>query len=470
MLRRFLIGSLVITVVAAAATAASTLLFFDRTVAKFHHVNTGRELTPVLSGNPQTILVVGSDRRYGDKKKRIKSRSDTIMLVRIDPGRGVALLSIPRDLKVQIPGYGTDKINVAYALGGPKLTIKVVRQLTGLAINHYVDVDFRGFRQAVDTIGCVHVDVDRRYFNDNSGLPFGERYATINSKPGYQKMCGRRALDYVRYRHTDSDIVRAARQQDFLRQARQQLSTGRLVRKNQELIDIFARNTASDISSAGALRRLLRLALGVIDRPITQVKFHGRLGKSYVNASDRQIKVAVRQFLYVKGAKGPLSKERQRTPNARRKKKSGGGKVKLIDAAVTGREQGNLAKSKLKFPVYYPRRLVPGSSFADAPRTYAIKSGDGRRRGAYKMVISTGFVGEYYGVQGTSWREPPILGSPSQTRKVGGRKLMLFFNGNRLRLVSWRTKRAVYWISNTLTQTLSKREMLGIARSLTRVS
>ena len=97
--------------------------------------------------------------------------------MRIDPGKGVALMSLPRDLKVEIPGHGTDKINVAYTLGGPKLTIKTVKQLTGLAINHYVDVSFHGFAEGVNALGCVYVDVDRRYFNDNSGLGFGQNYA-----------------------------------------------------------------------------------------------------------------------------------------------------------------------------------------------------------------------------------------------------------------------------------------------------
>ena len=188
---------------------------------------------------------------------------------------------------MDIPGHGTDKINVAYTLGGPKLTIKTVKQLTGLGINHYVDVNFRGFKEGVDALGCVYVDVDRRYFNDNSGLGLGQQYAVINVRPGYQKMCGQRALEYVRYRHTDTDIVRGARQQDFLRQIRQQLSVGKLISNNQKLIDIFADNTASDIKSSSALRQLLKAALGVISKPITQVRFHGRLGESYVVASPR---------------------------------------------------------------------------------------------------------------------------------------------------------------------------------------
>src|SRR3954454_17325466 len=170
MLKRSLIGALAIVVLSASATAASTLLFLHRTVAQFKSVAVGKELTPVLSGDPQTIMIAGSDRRHGDKKLGLKPRSDTIILARIDPGKGVALMSLPRDLKVNIPGHGTDKINVAYQIGGPKLTIKTVKQLTGLAINHYVDVSFRGFAQGVDAVGCVYVDVDRRYFNDNAGL------------------------------------------------------------------------------------------------------------------------------------------------------------------------------------------------------------------------------------------------------------------------------------------------------------
>ena len=125
-------------------------------------------------------------------------------------------MSIPRDLKVEIPGYGTDKFNAAYTYGGPKLTLRVVKELTGLPINHVVNVDFLGFVRAVDAIGCVYTDVDRRYYHSNVGVPPAEQYSEINIQPGYQLLCGKQALEYVRYRHTDTDLVRSARQQDFL--------------------------------------------------------------------------------------------------------------------------------------------------------------------------------------------------------------------------------------------------------------
>jgi LCP family protein required for cell wall assembly len=469
-LKRLFIGAAAIVVIATAATTSSVLLFFEQTAAKFRNVDTGQELTKAPgSKKPQTILLVGSDRRYGDKKLGLKSRSDTILLMRVDASKGIALFSLPRDLKVTIPGHGTDKINVAYTLGGPKLTIRTVKQLTGLDINHYVDVNFRGFQQGIDALDCVYVDVDRRYFNDNSGLGFGQQYAVINVKPGYQKMCGKRALEYVRYRHTDTDIVRGARQQDFLRHVRQQLSVSELISNRNKLIDIFADNTASDIGSGDELRRVLDLSLGAVDEPIKQVRFHGRLGESYVYANPRQIKAAVSEFKRVSAGRGPLTKQRKKAPNARNGKKAKQAKVRLIDATVAGREQAALADKDVGFPVYYPRKLVPGSSYVDAPRTYKIKpQGKDKRVGAYRMVISAGFVGEFYGVQGLRWRDPPILKNPSETRKIAGRKYLLFFSGDRLRLVGWKTKRGSYWVSNTLLQTLSTGEMLGVARSLRR--
>jgi hypothetical protein len=85
------------------------------------------------------------------------------------------------------------------------------------------------------------------------------------------------------------------------------------------------------------------------------------------------------------------------------------------------------------------------------------------------MVVEAPGIGEYYGFQGTDWMDPPIIANPSETRTVGGRKLLLFRDGSRLRMVAWKTDNAVYWVSNTLLRSLTNRQMLGIARSLTRV-
>src|SRR5690349_16883927 len=172
MLKRFALGALLITVLTAAATATATLLEIGEDVgiikkgAKIPGISS--VLDEVDAGEPQTIAILGSDRRWVDRNVKEAARSDTILLIRLDPSKdATAVMSIPRDLVVDIPGHGRDKINAAYSLGGPKLTVQTIRQLFGFSINHVVNVNFGGFREAVDRLGCVYVDIDRRYFNDN---------------------------------------------------------------------------------------------------------------------------------------------------------------------------------------------------------------------------------------------------------------------------------------------------------------
>ena len=115
---------------------------------------------------------------------------------------------------------------------------------------------FKGFWRAVNAIGCVYTDVDRDYFNDSAEFTY------INIDPGYQRLCARKALQYVRYRHTDTDLVRSARQQDFLRQMKQQVTYTDLISKRDRLMKIFGRNTATDgaLRSRSEVLRLLKLA------------------------------------------------------------------------------------------------------------------------------------------------------------------------------------------------------------------
>jgi len=164
---RFTLASLLIVSVSATATATSILLYIDSIAKALSHNNklqrkVKRFLSQTQGGEPENILIVGSDKRASEPED--PGRSDTTILLRLDPDRNaIALMSIPRDLKVYIPGYGTEKFNAAYSFGGPKLTLRVVKELTGLPINHVVNVDYLGFVRAVDAIECVYVDVDRRY-------------------------------------------------------------------------------------------------------------------------------------------------------------------------------------------------------------------------------------------------------------------------------------------------------------------
>ena len=217
-------SAFVVTMVAAGSRRRVYLYLHESVAAVAAHspsVKEAAERLDVPQANaPATALVIGYDRRASDGKNA-PSRSDTLMLVRADPGaKTISLLSLPRDLSVPIrcPGRQpfTAKINSAFVYCGETGALQTVRAFTGMPINYLITVNFRGFRQLVDRLGGVWLDIDRRYFNDHSG-PTG--YATIDLQPGYQRLSGLRALDFVRYRHTDSDFYRNARQQEFVRGA-----------------------------------------------------------------------------------------------------------------------------------------------------------------------------------------------------------------------------------------------------------
>ncbi len=187
-------------------------------------------------------LVLGYDHRAGEAGTG--GNSDTLMLVRADPvTKTISLLSFPRDLRVEIhcPGRAPflDKINAAYSLCGSKGSVLTVKALTGLPVNYLITVNFRGFKKVVNTMGGVWVDVDRRYYN-NQGGPGG--YAKINLQPGYQLLTGGSALDYVRYRHGDSDLVRVARQQQFVQALKEQFAQNFSISKVPQLVGAVTHN------------------------------------------------------------------------------------------------------------------------------------------------------------------------------------------------------------------------------------
>ena len=160
-------------------------------------------------------------------------------------------------------------------------------------------------------------------------------------------------------------------------------------------------------------------------------------------------------------------------PAKPKKKRNKPSSIKGLEQAPT--EGENMAvvvesQGRLRFPFYFPALRKTGSRYADAkPRVYGIRDGQGKLHRAYRLVLYAGAYGEYYGVQGMSWRFPPILDDPDETRTVNGRKLMLFYDGSHLRLVAWRTEKAVYWITNTLTMSISNSRMTAIAGSLRRL-
>jgi len=165
------------------------------------------------SSQPITALMIGSDHRV-DGATGKNGLSDTLMLARLDPKHQViSLLSIPRDLWV--PSLGS-KINSAYSNGGDNASLQAVEGVTGVKPNYLINVDFTGFQRLVDTLGGIYVNVDQYYYNPPA-LEQSTGFSAIDIKPGYQKLKGVDALAFSRYRHTDDDFHRQARQQMFLR-------------------------------------------------------------------------------------------------------------------------------------------------------------------------------------------------------------------------------------------------------------
>jgi LCP family protein required for cell wall assembly len=488
-------ASFVIVASTAAATSIAFLLFLTDIGNEISGDESfARSVEPTLSdvegGDPQTILILGSDKRSGTGEKF--GRSDTTMLLRVDPEKEfLSLLSLPRDLSVEIPGYGTDKLNAAYSAGGPELTLRTVKELLGIDINHIVNVDFEGFYEAINAIGCVYIDVDRHYYN-----PEGGDYDDIDIQPGYRKLCGYTALDYVRYRHNDNDLVRGARQQAFVREARQQIPPRSLLPPpfgDAELIDIFTDHTRSDIDDAPKIIDMLKAFVDVRNAPVRQVSLGELTVEGGVGASNKQVEVAVDKFLGndldetepVPAAPAPEEEpppeERrpaEEDPEEEQEQPEAPAEPAMIDvtetAAPKAKEfQGFLRRRKAGLPVFYPTAVVENinAGISEESVAYSTEAPGGPKESpiwGYKYVLpyQESFGTSYYGVTGVNWTDPPILNNPSEVRRVEGRDYLLFYEQDRLRLVGWKTDNGAYWVNNTLTRVLSEEQMLAVANSL----
>lgn len=197
----------------------------------------------LMLSNASNILLLGTDHsNNGQPGRSSDDHSDSMMLLRTDPSRHrLVYLSIPRDLRASIPGYGESKINAAMQIGGPKLAVKTVAQLTGLPINHVVMVDFGSFKTLIDGVGGIDVNVPEKILSNRFDCPY-KTAARCQQWPGWrfhkgvQHMNGQQALIYSRIRENqlnpaDSDITRALRQQQVMQQTLTKLaSTGTFFR------------------------------------------------------------------------------------------------------------------------------------------------------------------------------------------------------------------------------------------------
>jgi LCP family protein required for cell wall assembly len=259
-----------------------------------------------------TALVIGYDHRAGEGNA--PSRSDTMMLIRADPlTKTISLLSFPRDLIVPIwcPGKGgaaaaasgSARINSAYAFCGSSGALETVRHLTGLQVNYLISVNFAGFIAVANKLGGVWMDIDRRYYNKNVGTSY-TNFANIDLQPGYQRLTGKQALDFVRYRHTDSDLYRLARQQQFVSAARQRIAKSIGPSSLVRIVNTIAHHNYVEIGVGGSgdfslatVYSYAKFAYGLPPGHVFQVKIGGIVGQNELTTSTTNIDDAVQQFL-----------------------------------------------------------------------------------------------------------------------------------------------------------------------------
>ena len=249
-------------------------------------------------GAPVNFLLVGVDDRstlpddwddtFGDFAGR---RTDVIMVAHLVPGEGIQMLSIPRDLKADIPGHGTNRVNASYVLGGPDLLVQTVQAETGIPINHYVEIDFAGVGAVVDSLGGVTIEFDNPARDSKSGF---------STDAGVQTLNGEEAVAYARSRHYQElrngewtgtgggDISRTGRQQQILLALFDQVTSPSSAFNLASFLPTFADQiTADEGLSLGRMADLGRDALTMRSRSIDAMTLpvknsQGSDGRAYV--------------------------------------------------------------------------------------------------------------------------------------------------------------------------------------------
>jgi polyisoprenyl-teichoic acid--peptidoglycan teichoic acid transferase len=501
MWKRFAIAALLIVLLVGGATAtvAENTISSVRTKLFGH----GRSVPvrkglvqPEYTGGPVTYLILGSDRREksADAFDRTDPpHSDTILLVRFDPNQGqTSVLSIPRDLLVNIKSrkgayYPQEKINAAYTYGAREGGTKGSMELAAetieqevfpeLQINGIIDVNFGGFIKVVDTLGCVYVNVDHRYLHVNG--EGGEEYSEINLQPGYQKLCYEHALSYVRYRHGDSDFVRVARQQDFLRDLREQVSTDDLIGQFERVAEVVGKSIVSagighsnhDVIELGKLIAFSQ------KKPLRQVKFRTTStnfplkGGSYVTTTPELERATINDFL--NGDEKVSEAEPKPVPapssghhhhHHHHSNAASAASLGLASSPSAGDEE--LVKDTVGMPMHvlYPA-LQTAASVEQPARAYDLRDRSGRLHHAYVAVWRQNTLGGYYDFEGTDWLGPPLVAHPNEEQKKGHTTYMIFTDGDHIHLIAWRADGMLYWVTNTLLEDLTNKQMWAIAKS-----
>ncbi len=489
---RFLLAGALIVLLSGGATATLALTTLGKIANEVFprgsqiHVGKG-VVAPAYEGEPQTFLIIGSDRRAASKDafdRNDPPHSDTLLLVHLDPQAGqTSVMSVPRDLLVTITTkrgqtYYPRKINAAYTIGsleggtdrGAELAASTVEHLLNIKLNGVIDITFKGFIGVVDTLGCVYVNVDHRYYNEPNGS-IETNYSAINLQPGYQKLCYENALSYVRYRHTDSDFVRVARQQDFIRDLREQVPASDLIGEIDKVSKAVGKAVTSTFQATpGQLIELAKLAAFSQQKPMRQVKFQIDSanavvgGESYVTASPQLIKATVNDFLHGhEQPRLPSSSTPSSGKHLHAHASSSPGTLDLYPVSSSSRAVALSAAPGLPFPMEYPT-LQTGPAVQQQVRVYGLEDQFKHRHHAYVAVWQQNGLGGYYDVEGTDWLKIPLF-SHAHSETIDGHAYLVVYDGSHIHDIGWRSGKAIYFISNTLLEDLSNAQLVALAKA-----
>ena len=396
--------------------------------------------TPTRSRGPQAAL-------GHDPARPRSTRTRSAIAVHVDPARPQGRRS---------PATASDKINAAFEDGGPRLTVRTIKKLfsdaTGkqFPINNVINVNFGGFRRAVNYIGGVYVDVDRRYFNDNTRRPSTTRRSTSSPATRSSRARTRSTTSATATATTTSSAPRASRTSCARSRNRtacascstsasasswraSSAATSRSTRASRQTKDDLLAAAGSGLFLAGSTRRSTRSASPHTTR---RTRRSTRDCTSTPTSSDRPCD----EFMNAKGSATP------RRPSKPTKADQGASRAQGASAtsraAVTGpraarargREPGRARRpASSSFPFYFPTLRYTRLALRRHRRRASTRSAtsSGKQHRAYRLVVSKGVVGEYYGVQGMTWQRPADPRRPGRACAiVNGRKLRLYYDGS----------------------------------------
>ncbi|WCN37535.1 LCP family protein [Aneurinibacillus uraniidurans] len=243
---KILFLTLVLVVVGGGAYYAYSFYSFT---SKIHNPAAATSLPEWTGTERVNVLLLGVDKR----EKEETTRSDSMMIASIDPTTKKAhLFSVLRDSWVDIPGHRKNRINSAYELGGPELTAETVEELTGMPIQYYVVTDFQGFEKVVDALGGIdmYVEKDMEYY-----LYEDHGYYDIVLKKGQQHLDGRKALQYVRFRHDKmGDFTRTERQRNFMKAMAEKAKSSTSLLRIPSVLEAVSPYVTTNMTSSDMLR------------------------------------------------------------------------------------------------------------------------------------------------------------------------------------------------------------------------